>query len=154
MRIISRHSLVQKLKNSYNRRFLKTLPHLAIERRNPQGDFMRHYEVVYLVHPDRSEQVQGMNERYKAIIAKHNGAIHREEDWGRRQLAYPIDDVHKAHYILMNIECNQEALDELKHAFKFNDAVIRHLILSQKNAITAESVQLSQMKKERETRAS
>lgn len=111
---------------------------------------MRHYEIVFLVHPDQSEQVPAMVERYKSIISKHEGTIHREEDWGRRQLAYPINDVHKAHYILMNIECNQSALEELKTAFKFNDAILRNLIICQKQAITSESVM---MKKEKETRA-
>ena len=111
---------------------------------------MRHYEIVFLVHPDQSEQVPAMVERYEGIITKHEGVIHRKEDWGRRQLAYPIQDVHKAHYILFNIECNQVALDELKNAFKFNDAILRNLILSQKFAITGESVL---MKKEKDTRA-
>ena len=110
---------------------------------------MRHYEVVFLVHPDQSEQVPAMVERYEGIITKHEGVIHRKEDWGRRQLAYPINDVHKAHYMLLNIECNQTALDELKTAFKFNDAIIRNLILIQKEAITVESIM---MKKEKETR--
>jgi small subunit ribosomal protein S6 len=117
---------------------------------NPQGDTMRHYEIVFLVHPDQSEQVPGMVERYEGIMKKHNGIIHRKEDWGRRQLAYPINDVHKAHYILFNVECNQEALNELKTAFKFNDAILRNLIINQKHAITAESVM---MKKEKEPRA-
>lgn len=112
---------------------------------------MRHYEIVFLVHPDQSEQVPAMVERYEGVIAKHNGVIHRKEDWGRRQLAYAINDVHKAHYILMNIECNQEALDELKNMFKFNDAIIRNLILNQKHAITAESVQMKK-EKEKDTR--
>ena len=111
---------------------------------------MRHYEIVFLVHPDQSEQVPAMVERYEAIISKNEGTIHRKEDWGRRQLSYPINDVHKAHYILMNIECNQNALDELKTAFKFNDAILRHLVLNQKDAITTESIM---MKKEKETRA-
>ena len=106
---------------------------------------MRHYEVVFLVHPDQTEQVPGMLERYEAIINKQNGVIHRKEDWGRRQLAYPIQDVQKAHYILMNIECDQVALDELKTAFKFNDAVLRHLIIKKDEAIKTESVM---MKKE------
>ena len=110
---------------------------------------MRHYEVVFLVHPDQSEQVPAMVERYEGIITKHEGVIHRKEDWGRRQLAYPINDVHKAHYMLLNIECNQTALDELKTAFKFNDAIIRNLILIQKEAITVESIM---MKKEKEIR--
>jgi len=111
---------------------------------------MRHYEVVFLVHPDQSEQVPGMVERYEGIITKHEGKIHRKEDWGRRQLAYPINDVHKAHYILMNIECNQVALDELKNAFKFNDAILRNLIINKKQAITAQSIL---MKKEKDERA-
>lgn len=111
---------------------------------------MRHYEIVFLVHPDQSEQVPAMVERYEGVIAKHNGLIHRKEDWGRRQLAYPINDVHKAHYILLNIECNQEALDELKNLFKFNDAILRNLVLIQKHAVTAESML---MKKEKDTRA-
>lgn len=110
---------------------------------------MRHYEVVFLVHPDQSEQVPGMIERYESIMAKHKGIVHRKEDWGRRQLAYPIHDVHKAHYILLNIECSQEALDELKTSFKFNDAILRNLIICKKMAITAESVM---MRKEKEAR--
>lgn len=110
---------------------------------------MRHYEVVFLVHPDQSEQVPAMVERYEGIISKHTGTIHRKEDWGRRQLAYPINDVHKAHYILMNIECNQTALEELKTAFKFNDAILRNLIMSQKHAITGESVMMKKEKEER-----
>ena len=100
---------------------------------------MRHYEVVFLVHPDQSEQVPGMLERYEAIIHKHKGIIHRKEDWGRRQLAYPMQDVHKAHYIMLNIECEQQSLDELKNAFKFNDAVLRSMTLLQKAAITEPS---------------
>lgn len=110
---------------------------------------MRHYEIVFLVHPDQSEQVPAMVERYEGIIAKHHGVLHRKEDWGRRQLAYTINDVHKAHYILMNIECNQAALDELKNTFKFNDAVLRYLVVKQKHAITHESIM---MKKEKEPR--
>lgn len=110
---------------------------------------MRHYEIVILVHPDQSEQVPAMVERYEGIIAKHEGIIHRKEDWGRRQLAYPIKKIHKAHYYLFNIECNQAVLDELKSSFKFNDAVLRYLIVNQKEAITTESVM---MRKEKETR--
>jgi len=91
---------------------------------------MRHYEVVFLVHPDQSDQVPAMCERYRAIIESREGRIHRQEDWGRRQLAYPINKIHKAHYILMNIECSQEALAELKDAFRFNDAVIRNLVIN------------------------
>ncbi|KGP63868.1 30S ribosomal protein S6 [Legionella norrlandica] len=111
---------------------------------------MRHYEIMFLVHPDQSEQVPGMVERYEGIITKHNGKIHRKEDLGRRQLAYSINDVHKAHYILMNVECNLDALSEIKNAFKFNDAILRHLITVQKQAITTESVL---MKKEKESKS-
>lgn len=111
---------------------------------------MRHYEIMFLVHPDQSEQVPAMVERYEGIISKNEGQIHRKEDLGRRQLAYPINDVHKAHYILMNVECNLEALEEIKTAFKFNDAILRNLITVQKQAITGESVL---MKKEKETRS-
>lgn len=110
---------------------------------------MRHYEVVFLVHPDQSEQVPAMVERYEGIVKKQHGHIHRKEDWGRRQLAYPINDVHKAHYILMNIECDQTALDELKNAFKFNDAILRNLIVCQRQAITSESVMMKKDKEER-----
>ena len=97
---------------------------------------MRHYEVVFLVHPDQSEQVPAMIERYRALIANAKGKIHRLEDWGRRQLAYPINKVHKAHYVLMNIECDQPTLTELSNAFRFNDAVLRNLILNKETAVT------------------
>jgi small subunit ribosomal protein S6 len=107
---------------------------------------MRHYEVVFIVHPDQSEQVPAMIERYRASVTGKNGRIHRLEDWGRRQLAYPIQKVHKAHYVLMNIECDQEALDELEHAFKFNDAVLRHLVIKMKNAVTAPSPMMKEEK--------
>lgn len=100
---------------------------------------MRHYEVVYLVHPDQSEQVTGMVDRYVNIVKKGGGSVHRLEDWGRRQLAYPINKVHKAHYVLMNIECDNNTLTELKSAFRFNDAVLRNLILSKKHAVTEAS---------------
>ncbi len=114
---------------------------------------MRHYEIVFLVHPDQSEQVPAMVERYRGIIeAEEGGAVHRFEDWGRRQLAYPINKIHKAHYVLMNIECGQTAIDELASIFRFNDAVIRHLILTQKAAIT-EASPMAKMK-EREDRDS
>ncbi len=98
--------------------------------------FMRHYEIVFLVHPDQSEQVSAMIERYKSLIEADKGAIHRLEDWGRRQLAFPIQDLAKAHYVLMNIECSQNVLNELASSFRFNDAVIRHLILQQDAAQT------------------
>lgn len=100
---------------------------------------MRHYEIVFLVHPDQSEQVPAMIERYRGIIENASGTVHREEDWGRRQLAYPINKVYKAHYILLNIECTHETLEELTSAFRFNDAVIRHMVIKRKSAITAES---------------
>jgi len=97
---------------------------------------MRHYEIVFLVHPDQSEQVPGMVERYRATIENSGGTIHRLEDWGRRQLAYPINKIHKAHYVLMNIECGAEALAELESAFRFNDAVLRNLVMRRKQADT------------------
>ena len=100
---------------------------------------MRHYEIVFLVHPDQSEQVPAMVERYRGIIEAQEGVVHRQEDWGRRQLAYPINKVYKAHYTLLNIECNQVALDELTSAFKFNDAVIRHMVLQQSGPVTEPS---------------
>ena len=107
---------------------------------------MRHYEIVFIVHPDQSEQVPAMVERYKTMVANHKGHIHRLEDWGRRQLAYPIQKVHKAHYVLMNIECGQEALSELEHAFKFNDAVLRHLIVATSEAKVAPSPMMKEEK--------
>ncbi|MDW8468036.1 MAG: 30S ribosomal protein S6 [Burkholderiales bacterium] len=100
---------------------------------------MRHYEICFIVHPDQSEQVPAMVERYKGIVAQRKGRIHRLEDWGRRQLAYPIAKVHKAHYVLMNIECDRETLAELDHAFRFNDAVLRHLVVRMPKAVTAPS---------------
>jgi small subunit ribosomal protein S6 len=107
---------------------------------------MRHYEIVFIVHPDQSEQVPAMVERYRNLVTSKGGGIHRLEDWGRRQLAYPIQKVHKAHYVLMNIECNQETLDELEHAFKFNDAVLRHLTIKTKAAVTAPSAMMKEEK--------
>ena len=113
---------------------------------------MRHYEVVFLVHPDQSEQVPGMIERYRAGIESKGGTIHRLEDWGRRQLAYPIQKMHKAHYVLMNIECNAEALEELENAFRFNDAVLRNLVLKMKGPVT-EASPLAKSQEEREESA-
>ena len=107
---------------------------------------MRHYEVVFIVHPDQSEQVPAMIERYRALITASGGAMHRLEDWGLRQLAYPIQKIHKAHYVLMNIECNLETLAELEHGFKFNDAVLRHLTMSTKTAATAPSPMMKEEK--------
>lgn len=116
---------------------------------------MRHYEIVFLVHPDQSEQVPAMVERYRSIIEGSGGKVHREEDWGRRQLAYPINKVHKAHYVLLNVECSQEALAELEGAFRFNDAVLRHLTIRRDEAITEASPLLKarEEKDEREARA-
>jgi len=100
---------------------------------------MRHYEIVFMVHPDQSEQVPAMIERYRASIEEEGGKIHRLEDWGRRQLAYPINKLHKAHYVLMNIECEGKTLNELETAFRFNDAVLRHLTIRRDEAITEPS---------------
>ena len=107
---------------------------------------MRHYEIVFIVHPDQSEQVPAMIERYRANISSRGGNIHRLEDWGRRQMAYPIQKVHKAHYVLMNIECDQETLDELEHGFKFNDAVLRHLVIKRDAAVTTPSPMMKEEK--------
>ena len=107
---------------------------------------MRHYEICFIVHPDQSEQVPGMVERSRAIVAAKNGTIHRLEDWGRRQLAYPIQKIHKAHYVLMNIECDGETLNELEHSFKFNDAVLRHLTVKMKAAVTTPSPMMKEEK--------
>jgi small subunit ribosomal protein S6 len=107
---------------------------------------MRHYEIVFIVHPDQSEQVPAMVERYRTLVTGKNGQIHRLEDWGRRQLAYPIQKIHKAHYVLMNIECDQETLDEMEHAFKFNDAVLRHLTIKTKAAVTTPSAMMREEK--------
>ena len=100
---------------------------------------MRHYEIVFLVHPDQSDQVPAMVKKYSGIVSSKGGKIHRDEDWGRRQLAYPINKIHKAHYILMNIECDKDVINELSSNFKFNDAVIRNMILKRKSAISEKS---------------
>ncbi|MDT8405243.1 30S ribosomal protein S6 [Sulfuriflexus sp.] len=110
---------------------------------------MRHYEIVFLVHPDQSEQVPAMIERYRSGIEEKGGQIHRLEDWGRRQLAYPINKIHKAHYVLMNIECGKDALEELESAFRFNDAVIRNMVIKCDEAFT-ETSPLARPKDERE----
>jgi small subunit ribosomal protein S6 len=107
---------------------------------------MRHYEIVFIVHPDQSDQVPAMIERYKTLVTGRTGAIHRLEDWGRRQLAYPIQKVHKAHYVLMNIECDGETLAELENAFKFNDAVLRHLTIKMDKAETTPSPMMKEEK--------
>jgi small subunit ribosomal protein S6 len=113
---------------------------------------MRHYEIVFLVHPDQSEQVSGMVERYGQIITKDGGKIHRTEDWGRRQLAYPINDIHKAHYILLNVEAANDVIAELENTFRYNDAVLRHIIIRTDEAITAESPIMKAEKDGRERR--
>ncbi|MGQ9659342.1 MAG: 30S ribosomal protein S6 [Thermochromatium sp.] len=110
---------------------------------------MRHYEVVFLVHPSQSEQVPGMIERYRSNLEKRGGVVHRCEDWGRRPLAYPINKVHKAHYVLMNVECDQEAINELANAFRFNDVVLRNLIIKRDAAVTEPSP-LAKASEERE----
>jgi small subunit ribosomal protein S6 len=107
---------------------------------------MRHYEVVFIVHPDQSEQVPAMVERYRQMVTGRNGKIHRLEDWGRRQLTYPIEKMHKAHYVLMNIECDGETLAELEHAFKFNDAVLRHLTVKMSSAVVTPSPMMREEK--------
>ena len=107
---------------------------------------MRHYEVVFIVHPDQSEQVPAMIERYQTLLKTNSGNIHRLEDWGRRQLAYPIQKIHKAHYVLMNIECDQKTLEDLETSFKFNDAVLRHLTFATKDAVTAPSPMMKEEK--------
>jgi small subunit ribosomal protein S6 len=121
---------------------------------------MRHYEIVFIVHPDQSEQVPAMIERYKALVENggtegkvEKGRVHRVEDWGRRQLTFPIQKVAKAHYVLMNIECAKETLDELEHGFRFNDAVLRHLTVSMKKAETAASPMWKQIQREEARKA-
>ncbi|MFO1348942.1 MAG: 30S ribosomal protein S6 [Pseudomonadales bacterium] len=114
---------------------------------------MRHYEVVFLVHPDQSEQVPAMVERYKSAIEASGGKIHRLEDWGRRQLAYPIEDIHKAHYILLNIECGQQALDELTTNFRYNDAVLRNMVMRRDEAVTDESLIMKAENEDRRRKA-
>jgi small subunit ribosomal protein S6 len=117
---------------------------------------MRHYEIVFMVHPDQSEQVGGMIERYTKMITDAEGTVHRLEDWGRRQLAYPINKIHKAHYVLMNVECGQEVLDELTSIFRYNDAIIRNLVIKRDEAVTEMShIQKAENEnRERKARAS
>ena len=112
---------------------------------------MRHYEIVFLVHPDQSEQVPGMIERYTRAISENGGQVHRLEDWGRRQLAYPINKIHKAHYVLMNIECSNEILDELTDNFRYNDAVIRNMVIRRDEAVSEPSIMM-QAEEKRERR--
>jgi small subunit ribosomal protein S6 len=110
---------------------------------------MRHYEIVFLVHPDQSEQVPAMVEKYQGMVTGSGGTVHRNEDWGRRQLAHPIHKAHKAHYVLMNVECGNEALEEIRSAFRFNDAVLRHLIIARDKAITEASPMAVQVEEEK-----
>ena len=114
---------------------------------------MRHYEIVFIVHPDQSEQVPAMVEKYKSTITTQGGKVHRVEDWGRRQMAYMIDKLAKAHYVCMNIECGQATLDELEHGFKFNDAVLRHLVIKVKKAETEPSIMMKQVEREEARKA-
>jgi small subunit ribosomal protein S6 len=114
---------------------------------------MRHYEIVFMVHPDQSEQVPGMIERYSATIEKDGGQVHRLEDWGRRQLAYPINKIHKAHYVLMNVEASNDAMDELTTTFRYNDAVIRNLVIRRDEAVTDESFIMMAEKENRERKS-
>lgn len=114
---------------------------------------MRHYEIVFMVHPDQSDQVGGMTERYSKIVTDAGGTVHRLEDWGRRQLAYPINKIHKAHYILMNIECAQEALDEITTLFRYNDAVLRNMVIKRKEAVSEMSDIMKQENESRERKA-
>ena len=111
---------------------------------------MRHYEIVFMVHPDQSEQVPGMIERYTNVITKDGGQVHRLEDWGRRQLAYHINKIHKAHYVLMNVEASNEAMEELTTTFRYNDAVIRNLVIRRDQAVTEESLIMKSEKEDRE----
>ena len=115
---------------------------------------MRHYEIVFMVHPDQSEQVPAMVDRYRSIIDSSGGTIHRLEDWGRRQLAYPINKIHKAHYVLMNIECNADVLEQINDAFRFNDAVIRNLVIRRDNAVTEASPLMKSREEEQESKDS
>jgi small subunit ribosomal protein S6 len=114
---------------------------------------MRHYEIVFLIHPDQSEQVPAMVERYRAMVEQDKGNVHRSEDWGRRQLAYPIQRLHKAHYYLMNVECNTGPLEEILEAFRFNDAVLRHMVIRRKHAITEESQLIKKDEKESKSKS-
>ena len=111
---------------------------------------MRHYEIVFMVHPDQSEQVPGMIDRYSTAIQKDGGKVHRLEDWGRRQLAYPINKIHKAHYVLMNVEASNDAMDELTTTFRYNDAVIRNLVVRRDDPVSEESIIMKQEKEQRE----
>ena len=114
---------------------------------------MRHYEIILLIHPDQSEQVPAMLERYKGMVVAGNGQVHRVEDWGRRQLAYQINKLNKAHYLCLNIEADQAVMSELEHAFRFNDAVLRHLTVQKKTADTAPSIMMKSVEREEARKA-
>jgi small subunit ribosomal protein S6 len=134
------------------------LPHQLIKafgqaQRNPQGAFMRHYEIVLLIHPDQSEQVPAMLERYKTLVTNGGGKVHRVEDWGRRQLAYMIQKLAKAHYLCLNIECGQETLSELETGFRFNDAVLRHMTVAKSKADSAPSIMMKSVEREESRKA-
>jgi len=124
----------------------------AEEAVKPQGDPMRHYEIVFMVHPDQSEQVPAMVERYTSIVSENAGTVHRLEDWGRRHLAYPINKIHKAHYVLMNVECNGETLEEIENIFRFNDAIIRSMVVRCKEAVTEASPMMKPVEEKRQRR--
>ncbi|GAA3894758.1 30S ribosomal protein S6 [Halomonas cibimaris] len=113
---------------------------------------MRHYEIVFMVHPDQSEQVPAMVERYTGIVTDNGGTVHRLEDWGRRHMAYPINKIHKAHYVLMNVECEGETLEEIENIFRFNDAIIRSLVMRCKEAITEASPMMKPVEEKRQRR--
>ncbi|MDT8880208.1 30S ribosomal protein S6 [Halomonas sp. 1390] len=110
---------------------------------------MRHYEIVFMVHPDQSEQVPAMVERYTGLVTENGGTVHRLEDWGRRHMAYPINKIHKAHYVLMNVECSGETLDEIENIFRFNDAIIRSLVVRAKEAVTEASPMMKPVEEKR-----
>jgi small subunit ribosomal protein S6 len=138
----------------YNARlFALAAPDRRSGRLHPQGASMRHYEICFIVHPDQSEQVPAMVERYQSLITSQGGKVHRVEDWGRRQLAYPIQKLVKAHYLLLNIECGKSTLDELEHAFRYNDAVLRHLTIGMKKAETTPSPMMKLVEKEEARKA-
>jgi len=135
---LSLNSLLHCLSGSYNRR---------------ERSLVRHYEIIFMVHPDQSEQVPGMIERYTNVITKDGGQVHRLEDWGRRQLAYHISKIHKAHYVLMNVEATNEAMEELTTTFRYNDAVIRNLVIRRDEAVTEESLIMKSEKEDRERKS-
>jgi small subunit ribosomal protein S6 len=147
----ARASLLHR--NDASGQLTQQLPVPIVRRCHPQGATMRHYEICFIVHPDQSEQVPAMIDRYKAMITTGNGKLHRIEDWGRRQLAYPIEKLVKAHYVLMNIECDGKTLEELEHAFRYNDAVLRHLTIKMQKAETTASPMMKVVEREEARKA-